>query len=152
MSSNRTKMEMAELYRKLYLAIESLRKYILSGVDIEEQFTSKNSDERTIAALIADVKKVVNDVKEDVRQSVKKIANKAGANETNEHTQLIHIVRSLQNTVSDMHNDLSTLKRYRLSLSLSLSRINVQVCFHHAPPPRQNGSGRYWRRRSRRSI
>jgi hypothetical protein len=79
MSSNRTKMKMTELYRKLYLDIESLRKYILSGVDIEEQFTSKNSDERTIAALIADVKKVVNDVKEDVRQSVKKVANQAGA-------------------------------------------------------------------------
>jgi hypothetical protein len=30
MSSNRTKMKMAELYRKLYLAIESLRKYIFS--------------------------------------------------------------------------------------------------------------------------
>jgi Sec-independent protein translocase protein TatA len=120
MPSNRTKMKMAELYRKLYLAIESLRKYILSGVDIEEQFTSKNSDERTIAALIADVKKVVNDVKEDVRQSVKKVANKAGAHETNEHTQLVHMVRRLEKTVSDMHNDLSTLKGYRHSLSLSL--------------------------------
>ena len=96
-------MKMAELYRKLYLAIEFLRKYNLSGVDIEEQCTTETRKERTIASLIAE------------RQSVKKVANKAG--DTNENTKLIDMVGSLQKEniklqkdVSDMHNDLSSLK------------------------------------------
>jgi hypothetical protein len=101
--SKRTEMKMAELYRKLYLAIEFLRKYNLSGVDIEEQCTTETRKERTIASLIAE------------RQSVKKVANKAG--DTNENTKLIDMVGSLQKEniklqkdVSDMHNDLSSLK------------------------------------------
>ena len=60
--SKRTEMKMAELYRKLYLAIEFLREYNLSGVDVEEQCTSATRKERTIASLIADVKTVVKDV------------------------------------------------------------------------------------------
>jgi hypothetical protein len=60
--SKRTKMKMAELCRKLYLVIEFLREYNLSGVDVEEQCTSATRKERTIASLIADVKTVVKDV------------------------------------------------------------------------------------------
>ena len=55
-------MKMAELCRKLYLVIEFLREYNLSGVDVEEQCTSATRKERTIASLIADVKTVVKDV------------------------------------------------------------------------------------------
>ena len=116
--SRQTAERLSDLYRKLYLAINALRRFHLSSVPLTVQFNSEvGSNEQTSAQIFAKTG-VEDSARESVRGS--KIVNKGGLRDP-AHDEALS---ALRREVGDVRQDVASLRTCVKGVERSLDDIH----------------------------